>query len=131
MSRPSIEQQVTFLFTRDLAATARFYEAVMGLPLVLDQGSCRIYRVSSDGFVGFCQHLEAPEKPGGIILTIVTSEVDEWYHYLSQQGVEFEKPPTHNPKFNIYHSFLHDPNGYLIEIQQFIDPAWPTIQADR
>ncbi len=75
MPRPAIEQQVTFLHSRDLAATAHFYEAVLELPLVLDQGSCRIYRVSSDGFVGFCEHLEAPKKPGGLILTIATSEV--------------------------------------------------------
>ena len=93
---------------------------------MIDQGSCRIYSVSSDGFVGFCEHLDAPEKPGGLILTLVTSEVDAWYHYLSQQGVEFEKPPIHNPTYNIYHAFLRDPNGYLIEIQQFLDPAWPT-----
>jgi hypothetical protein len=26
---------------------------------------------------------------------------------------------------NIYHCFLRDPNGYLIEIQRFLDPAWP------
>ena len=48
MERPSIDQQVTFLLTEDLAATAHFYEEVLQLPLVLDQGSCRIYRVSGD-----------------------------------------------------------------------------------
>jgi catechol 2,3-dioxygenase-like lactoylglutathione lyase family enzyme len=125
MSHPSIDQQVTFLYTRDLAATARFYEEVLGLPLVLDQGSCRIYRVSSDGFLGFCQSDNAPEKPAGIIFTLATGEVDEWYRHLSKQGITFEKPPTHNPTYNIYHCFLRDPNGYLLEIQQFLDPAWP------
>ena len=44
------DQQITFLYTRDLAATARFYEDVLGLPLTVDQGDCRIYRVSADGF---------------------------------------------------------------------------------
>jgi catechol 2,3-dioxygenase-like lactoylglutathione lyase family enzyme len=127
MSRPSIDQQVTFLYTRDLSATAHFYEEVMNLPLVLDQGRCRIYRVSDDGFLGCCQRDDAPQKPSGLIFTLVTREVDEWYRYLSQQGVEFEKPPAHNPTYNIYHCFLRDPNGYLIEIQQFLDPAWPTL----
>ena len=122
---PSIDQQVTFVYTRDLSTTVHFYEKVMNLPLVLDQGSCRIYRVSRDGFLGFCERVEAPKKPSGIIFTLVTHEVDEWHRYLSEQGVEFEKPPTHNPTYNIYHCFLRDPNGYLIEIQQFLDPAWP------
>ena len=96
----------------------------MGLPLVLDQGSCRIYRISRDGYLGFCQRKEAIEPPAGIIFTIVTQEVDDWYKYLKGQGVDFEKPPAFNPNYNIYHCFLRDPNGYLIEIQRFLDPAW-------
>jgi catechol 2,3-dioxygenase-like lactoylglutathione lyase family enzyme len=36
MPHPPIHQQVTFLYTRDLAATARFYEEVLGLTLALD-----------------------------------------------------------------------------------------------
>ena len=55
------DQQITFLYTRDLAATARFYEDVLGLPLTVDQGDCRIYRVSRDGYVGFCQRAAAPD----------------------------------------------------------------------
>ncbi|MBN1994622.1 MAG: VOC family protein [Anaerolineae bacterium] len=125
MPPPSIDQQVIFLYTPNLAQTDHFYQKILGLPLVLDQGNCRIYRVSRDGFVGFCQHLTAPEKLEGIIFTLVTTEMDEWHRYLREKGVEFEKPPTLNPKFNIYHAFLRDPNGYLIEIQQFFDPAWP------
>jgi catechol 2,3-dioxygenase-like lactoylglutathione lyase family enzyme len=125
--RPFIHQQVTFLYTRDLTATARFYEEILGLTLALDQGDCRIYCVSRDGYLGFCQRGEAPEQPVGIILTFATPEVDEWYQYLSDQGVVFEKPPTLNPKYNIYHCFLRDPNGYLIEIQRFLDPSWPRV----
>lgn len=126
MRRPTIDQQVTFLYTRNLALTAQFYEETMELPLALDQGSCRIYRVGAGGYLGFCQREEAPAQPQGIILTIVTLEVDQWHQYLRAQGIEFEKPPAFNPDYNIYHCFLRDPNGYLIEIQQFLDPAWPS-----
>jgi catechol 2,3-dioxygenase-like lactoylglutathione lyase family enzyme len=125
MNHPPIDQQVTFLYTRDLSATARFYEEIMGLPLILDQGSCRIYRISNDAFLGFCHSDTAPEQPEGIIVTFATRQVDEWYRHLTQHGVSFEKPPAHNPKFNIYHCFVRDPNGYLLEIQQFLDPTWP------
>jgi len=127
MTHPPLDAQITFLYTRDLAATARFYEEIMALPLKLDQGSCRIYRVSSDGYLGFCQRDDAPQgspvpDARHVILTLVTPQVDEWYHRLSERGVVFEKPPAVNPKYNIYHCFLHDPNGYLIEIQRFLDP---------
>lgn len=125
MSQLEFDQQVTFLYTLDLETTKHFYEEVMGLALVLDQGGCRIYRVSDDGFLGFCQREEAQRSPKGIVFTFVTTAVDEWYEFLAGQGVEFEKPPARNEEYNIYHCFLRDPNGYLLEIQQFLDPSWP------
>ncbi|HHY55818.1 MAG TPA: VOC family protein [Chloroflexi bacterium] len=122
MSAP-FAQCVTFLYTADLGETARFYEMVLGLPLVLDQGQCRIYRVSADGFLGFCARSGA--QPSGVIVTLVTPDVDAWCDRLRAQGVVFEKAPAFNPEYNIYHCFLRDPNGYLLEIQRFCDPAWP------
>ncbi len=125
MEHAPFDQQVTFLYTRDLATTVNFYEQVLGLSLVLDQGSCRIYRVSADGFLGFCQRAEAPEAPSGIIVTLVTEDVDDWHARLAARGVSFEKAPAFNPTYNIYHCFVRDPNGYLLEIQSFRDPMWP------
>jgi catechol 2,3-dioxygenase-like lactoylglutathione lyase family enzyme len=124
MLRPGLEQLVTFLFTRDLEETSAFYEGTLGLAQVLDQGSCRIYQVADNAFLGFCKHLETA-APSGVILTLVSSQVDEWATYLRQQGIALEKEPAHNPRFNIYHLFVRDPNGYLIEIQRFLDPSWP------
>jgi catechol 2,3-dioxygenase-like lactoylglutathione lyase family enzyme len=118
MTPPLFDQQITFLYTPDLAATARFYEEVLALPLVLDQGDCRIYRVSHDGLLGFCQRSTAPQ-PAGVIVTLVTQDVDGWYERLRQRGAQFDHPPAHNPKYAIYHCFLRDPNGYLLEIQRF------------
>ncbi|HSH04488.1 MAG TPA: VOC family protein, partial [Anaerolineae bacterium] len=61
-----------------------------------------------------------------IIITLVSPHVDDWYQYLLAKNVSFDKPPQHNPKYNIYHCFLRDPNGYLLEIQRFEDPNWPS-----
>ena len=129
MTHPPIDQQITFLCTRDLDTTAHFYEEVLGLPLALDQGDCRIYRVGDGGYVGFCRRTGAPEQPSGVILTIVTPQVDQWSRYLSDHGVAFEKPPALNQAYNIYHCFLRDPNGYLVEIQRFLDPSWASAAA--
>lgn len=123
--RPQLNQQVTFLYTHDLAATAAFYEEVIGLKLVLDQGSCRIYRVAGNAFLGFCQREGAPDQPQGMIVTLVSDDVDGWYEYLRTEGVVVEKPPQRNERYNIYHFFLRDPSGHLLEVQRFLDPAWP------
>lgn len=116
---------ITFCYTLDLKKTAEFYEGVMGLPLVLDQGGCRIYRASGGAYLGFCEREEVGSGKG-LILTFVTEDVDRWYEKLSGQGIVFEKQPAFNPDYNIYHCFLRDPNGYLLEIQRFEDPRWPS-----
>lgn len=121
MTPPQFDQQITFLYTDDLAATARFYEEMLGLLLVLDQGDCRIYQVSRDGLLGFCRRAGGAQ-PAGVIVTLVTEDVDGWYARLSERGVAFNSPPILNPTYNIYHCFLRDPNGYLLEIQRFASP---------
>lgn len=129
MPHPLIDQQITFLYTPDLANVVSFYEQILGLEMVLDQGTCRIFRITQQSFIGVCQRDDVAGDIGHtsrVIVTLVTRAVDDWYYYLHGQGVVFEKAPELNPSYNIYHCFLRDPNGYLIEIQQFLDPSWPT-----
>jgi catechol 2,3-dioxygenase-like lactoylglutathione lyase family enzyme len=125
MEISSFQQQVTFLYTRDLEKCAVFYQGVLGLQLVLDQGTCRIYQVCPNGFIGLCQNPDAPQHPQGVVFTMISDDIDGWYTRLREQHIPVEKPPAINPKYNIYHLFVRDPNGYLIEIQRFLDPAWP------
>ena len=122
---PKIESQITFLYTDDLQATTEFYENILGFQLVLDQGPCRIYQVCLNGYLGFCENngVGANNKKD-IIFTLVTPDVDAWYERLKRFDVVFEKEPQYNPRFQIYHTFFRDPNGYLIEIQRFEDPTW-------
>jgi catechol 2,3-dioxygenase-like lactoylglutathione lyase family enzyme len=123
MAAPLFDAQVTFCFTGDLDRTAEFYERILELPLALDQGRCRIYRTGTTGYLGFCQRDDAP-RPEGVILTLVTGDVDGWHKRLAGRGAPIVKPPTANPEFKIYHFFFRDPNGYLLEIQRFDDPRW-------
>ncbi len=120
------DQQVTFLYVRDLEKSSTFYGGMLELPLVLDQGSVRIFKTSRNSFlgVGQCNEKWSP-SPGGIIVTLVTDDVDGWYERLRSKGVAVDSPPSQNDEFNIYHCFLNDPDGYQIEIQRFGDPAWP------
>jgi catechol 2,3-dioxygenase-like lactoylglutathione lyase family enzyme len=119
------DAQITFGYTRDPEATWRFYEEVLGLRLVLDQGGCRIYRAAGDAYLGMCHRAGAP-RPEGVILTLVTDDVDGWHRRLVEHGVTFEKEPAQNPEYGIYHCFFRDPNGYLLEIQRFDDEGWAT-----
>jgi catechol 2,3-dioxygenase-like lactoylglutathione lyase family enzyme len=122
MSLLTFDAHITFAPTADLAACANFYETVMLLPLVLDQDSCRIYRVAGGGYLGFCQTdspLTADER---LILTFVCANVDEWHARLNAQGVTTDGPPRENEQYQIYHFFARDPDGYRIEVQRFLHP---------
>lgn len=118
MATVPFEYPLVFFQTRHLARTAQFYEETLGLTLVREQENCRIYRVGT-GYIGFCQRDTAPAEPQGVILTLVTQNVDGWYERLRGVGVPFDQPPEHNPTYQIYHCFFRDPNGYLLEIQRF------------
>jgi len=113
---------VTFCYTADLDRSAAFYEGVLGLRLALDQGACRIYAVADHACLGLCTRADAA-RPDGIILTLVTDDVDGWYARLRER-VDIAHPPRLHPDHGIYHFFLRDPDGYLLEIQRFVDPPF-------
>ncbi len=118
------DQQVTFLLVSDLERSTRFYRDVLGLEPVLDQGDCRIFGTTPTAFLGICERTERGD-PGSILFTLVTADVDGRHQALVDAGAVCEKAPQHNEKYNVYHAFYRDPDGYLIEIQRFLDPAWP------
>lgn len=129
MTSAPIDAQITFIYTANRAATQEFYEERLALPLACDQGDCRIYRLRPGAYLGVChreaEDLQAPDpQRRGVIITWVTADVDGWVARLERRGVRFESAPRHSARFGIYHAFFRDPNGYLLEIQRFDDPAW-------
>ncbi len=124
MKLPAIESQITFLYARDLAASARFYEDLLGFELALDQGACRIYRVAgSEAYLGICQS-DAEAETRSLIFTLVTPAVEAWHRRIEAAGWQCEHAPRYNPDYAITHFFLRDPDGYRIEIQRFESGHW-------
>ena len=119
----SFDDQITFLPVADLDRSAAFYGETLGLPLVVDQGDCLIYRVVAGAFLGVCLR---PERVGasGAIITLVTQDVDGWHDRITRAGGFCESPPASHPRYGIYQAFYRDPDGHLLEIQRFDDPEW-------
>lgn len=129
--RPAIDQQITFLYAEDAEACWRFYEEVLGLTLVQDQRSCRIYAAAPGGrgFLGLCRARAPrasadPRVEGGVVVTFVAEDVDGWYAQLKAKGVVIPAPPAFSDHYRVYHFFFRDPAGYTIEIQRFDRPDW-------
>lgn len=131
--RPPLDQQVTFLYAENPEECWRFYEEVLELPLVQDQGSVRIYAVDGHrAFVGICtargpRASENPRVVGGVVLTLVSRDVEGWHAYLTAKGVVLPMAPAYSEAYRITHFFFQDPAGYTLEIQRFERPDWPAI----
>jgi len=123
VTTPPISEHITFLFVEDLEASHHFYAEVLGLPMALDQGSCRIYRVAGSAYLGVCER-PGRVSPEGIIVTVVSPDVDEWHARLTGYEVPVEEEPQLFEAYKVYHAFYRDPDGYLIEIQEFRDERW-------
>lgn len=121
MNNPGFNQQVTFLTVNNLEASSKFYGETLGLRLARDQGTCRIYHLCGTSYIGVCKG-ESLQWPNGLTFTMVSDDVDGWYKRLNGLGVNVRNPPKLNEKYQIYHFYLTDPDGYTLEIQRFLDP---------
>jgi len=111
---------ITFLYYRDLAAAARFYEDVFGLELAIDQGWSRIYRLCEGAHVGLVDetrgmHRAHPVKPVQVCLRV--EDVDAWHEWVADHGVSGQSPVRKNDALGIRAFVLEDPEGYQIEVQ--------------
>lgn len=116
---------ISFLPVKDLGETRAFYTGKLGLKEVLDQGACAIFEVRTGCYWGFCTHIEPMKEANRVMLTLVTDFVDEVYTDFMKKGIQTDGVPRLNERFQIYHFFADDPDGYRIEVQQFRDSRWP------
>ncbi|MBX3097549.1 MAG: VOC family protein, partial [Fimbriimonadaceae bacterium] len=80
------EGAITFLPTSDLDQTTAFYRNSLGLRMVLDQHTCRIFRISTESFIGFCSHTgDVPQPPESVIVTLLVADVQDWYDRCLQR----------------------------------------------
>ena len=117
------DYSITFFYYEDIHAVAPFYENVLGLELVLDQGLARIYRIAGKCYFGIADgnrgHLKHQEK-SAVLLTIVAQDVEGWHAKLKAASVPGLSDLLRG-RF-CEHFFFEDPAGYAIEIQRFHNP---------
>lgn len=114
--------QVLFLPTDDLTNVQAFYTDTLGLPLVRDQGLCRIYQSAPGSYIGFCERGYTIPSEFRVVITLLIDDVDGVYNALRAKGVKTESMPSLSEQFNVYQFFLRDPNSYLVEVQRFEEP---------
>ena len=122
MPRPETpnELAITFLYYRDLAKAMRFYEDILGLPLAIDQGWCKIYRICPGAHVGLVDEtrgMNSWQPVKTVQLCIRVADVDAWYAYAQEEQLDDLSDLFINDEIGIRAFVCNDPEGYQIEIQ--------------
>ncbi|WP_400088034.1 VOC family protein [Yoonia sp. R78084] len=111
---------ITFLYYRDLPTAMAFYEDILGLPLAIDQGWCKIYRICAGAHVGLVDESRGMNKWQAVKpvqLCIRVPDVDAWYAYAQEEDLANLSDLFVNDALGIRAFVFNDPEGYQIEIQ--------------
>lgn len=117
--------QITFLYFNELTGPAHFFEEILQLQKVDDQGFARIYKITGGAFIGIVDeakgYCDAPNEKN-VLITLVTEDVHQWYERLKDAGIAIDAAPTIQEKANVECFFFEGPGGYAFEIQKFLNP---------
>ena len=126
MKRPALpdnraEKLITFIYYKDLQKGINFYGNTLGFPMEIDQGWCKIFRISASGYIGVVDqargmHKSHPVKPVQICLRV--PNVDEFYVYIKSLDLSGLSELFESQELKIKAFVFDDPEGYQIEIQQ-------------
>ena len=119
----------TVIFVRDMAAMRRFYEGVLGFPLVRELSSGWIeFQVGANTLALARPSRTATDAPmplGSAALQlafkVAVADVDRCADELARHGIPLLSPPT-DQAFGHRTLFFRDPDGNLLEVFADIPP---------
>jgi catechol 2,3-dioxygenase-like lactoylglutathione lyase family enzyme len=117
-----VQGNVIWLYYKDLKQAQTFYQNVLGLQLLVDQGFAKVYSSSSTGFIGLVDEakgLHRFSKEKSVNVGFFTRELDEWYDYLLQRGLKMRGPLEEGVKGLVRAFVTYDPAGYYLEFDKF------------
>ena len=111
-----------FLYYKDVDAAAKFYTETLGMEQIADYTMAKILRVADDSYiilVDASKGMHTAEEPKTVAIALLTDQLDEWYEYLVDAGIEMKY--EFKPKEGSAHDgfVMEDPEGYLLEFERF------------
>lgn len=119
---------ITWLYYQDLLAMQNFYEDVLGLELVADQGWTKIYKATNTGFIGLVDERRGMHdftEDKAVNVSFIMKDLDGWFDYVkskapfSLRSTEIGEGP--DGKYRAFVGF--DPEGYFMEFDRFYPHA--------
>lgn len=125
-NRPSnlgIRATVQWLYYTDLPAMQNFYQQLLGVSMICDQGWAKIYQVSPSSFIGLVDGAKGLHKVSDsarVTVSFFTHNVESWFAKAKNTaGLALRTPEiTHEGKM-VSLFVAYDPDGYFLEWDQF------------
>ena len=126
-SRPAdltVQATVLWLYYDDIPSIQSFWERLLGVELLVDQGWAKVYQAGPTGFVGPVDgsrglHQVTEEK--GVTVSFFTSDVVAWFDRVREQGLELRTPEITDESGRVSVFVGYDPEGYFLEWDTFLD----------
>lgn len=115
---------ITWLYYKDVLAMQNFYQNVLGLEMLADQGWAKIYRVSETGFLGIVDERRGMHKfteTKAVNVGFILDDVEGWFNYVKENEpftLRTEKLSTETGRK--YTAFVgYGPEDYYLEFDFF------------
>jgi catechol 2,3-dioxygenase-like lactoylglutathione lyase family enzyme len=120
---PGIQALNAFYYYDDVEAAWGFYRDVLGFETAADYGFAKIMRVADASYITLvdaAEGMHSADEPKAVTLAIVTEQVEGWYEYLVNQGVEMRAELGEVDLARPHNGFVAlDPEGYFLEFERF------------
>lgn len=117
---------ITWLYYQDMLAMQDFYENVMGLELVADQGWTKIYKATDTGFIGLVDERRGMHdftETKAVNVSFLINDLDGWFDYVkSNDSFKLRSTEMGEGPDGKYRAFVgFDPEGYFLEFDKFYE----------
>ncbi|HSM07296.1 MAG TPA: VOC family protein [Longimicrobiales bacterium] len=120
----TVQATVLWLYYRDLPAMERFWEDLLGVYLLVDQGWAKVYPASRTGFIGLVdgeRGLHQASEDKSVTVSFFTRDVDAWRERTERLGLDARTPEPGTESGRVSTWVAFDPEGYFLEWDTFLE----------
>ena len=115
---------ITWLYYKDLPPMQTFYEEVLGLRQVVDQGWAKIYAGSKTGHVGLVDERRGMNhwtETKAVNVSFLVDDIDGWFKAVKDRALfPLRGTAVSDDEAGRYRAFVgYDPEGYYMEFDLF------------
>jgi hypothetical protein len=123
---------ITWLYYKDMVAMENFYQEVMGLTRVADQGWAKIYSGSESGYIGLVDErrgMHSFTEKKAVNVSFIIDDLDGWFKYVKgNNSFTLREDSVSTGPESKYRAFVgYDPEGYYFEFDTFHEHADNTL----